>query len=65
MLGKLNKTPIETGIAILGILSIALLLLLFAWPSQASEAEPALEDLFAAVNGSVVLLRTRERALYG
>ncbi|NNE85500.1 MAG: trypsin-like serine protease [Alphaproteobacteria bacterium] len=49
----------------MGIGSIAVFLLFFAWPSQASEAEPALEDLFSAVNGSVVLVRTRERALVG
>jgi S1-C subfamily serine protease len=42
------------------IRAIALLLLLFAWPSQASEPAPALEDLFGAVNESVVLVRTWE-----
>lgn len=41
--------------------AIAWLLILFAWPGQASEPEPALEDLFGAVNKSVVLVRTWER----
>lgn len=42
---------------------IALLVLLFAWPSQAAEPEQeaSLEDLFSAVHESVVLIRTFER----
>jgi len=47
------------------IRSMVLFLLFSAWPSQASEPEPALEDLFSAVSDSVVLVRTRERALIG
>ncbi len=61
MLSKPDEAPNKTGVARTGIRTIALLLLLFAWPSQASEPAPALEDLFAAVNKSVVLVRSWER----
>ncbi len=47
----------------MGIRSIILLFLFFAWPSHAAEPEPALEDLFGAVSGAVVLIRTHERAV--
>jgi hypothetical protein len=43
------------------IRAIVFLFLLFAWPGQASEPEPALEDLVGAVSESVVLVRTWER----
>lgn len=49
----------------MGLRSIVLFFLLFAWPSHAAEPELPLEDLFAAVSGAVVLVRTRERAVVG
>jgi len=42
---------------------IALLLAMFAWPSQATEPALALEDLYDTVNPSVVLVRTWERVV--
>lgn len=62
MLPKLGNTPNKTR---MGVCSITLFLLIFAWPSQASETEQALENLFSAVNGSAVLVRTREHSLIG
>ena len=63
MLHKPGKAMNKTRLAGRGIRAIVSLFLLFAWPSQASELEPApaLEDLFSAVSGSVVLVRTWER----
>lgn len=61
MLRKLDKAPNKTAVTRMGMRAIALLLLFFAWPSQASEPEAALEDLFSAVNESVVLVRTWAR----
>ncbi|MFT5182845.1 MAG: serine protease Do, partial [Alphaproteobacteria bacterium] len=62
---KLDSIPDMARLVGMGVRSIAMILLFFAWPSQASADEPALEDLFAAVNGAVVLVRTREHALVG
>ncbi len=45
--------------------ALIVLFLLFAWPSHAAEPELPLEDLFRMVNESVVLVRTRERAVVG
>jgi S1-C subfamily serine protease len=55
----LNKMPVTR----IGIRVFAWLVLLFAWPGQASELKPALEDLFDAVHQSVVLVRTGERMI--
>ena len=58
---KLAKALNKTRVTGRGTRAIALLFSLFAWPSLASE--PALEDLFAAVHQSVVLVRTGERMI--
>ena len=65
MLRKSGKTPNKTELTRAGIWSTALLLLFFAWPSQAAEPELSLEDLFGAVSESVVLVRTLERGVIG
>jgi len=61
MLHKAGKTLNGTPVTWKSIRAIVFLFLLFAWPGQASEPEPALEDLVGAVSESVVLVRTWER----
>jgi S1-C subfamily serine protease len=65
MLRKANEIANGTGSIKRGVWSVAVALLFFAWPGQASEPTPTVEDLFSAVSGSVVLVRTREHSLMG
>lgn len=59
------RPPCRARMTRASIWALPWFLLLLAWPGQASEPapEPALEDLFGAVNEAVVLVRTWESML--